>query len=151
MGSAGASGAWLQSTRGDDFSLNYPLLLNPNGGNVGIGTTTPNAKLTVVGAIQSQANVIATGGAVDLSLSNTHVLQAVGGTSINLTNPTHGTAYTLIVSDTNSRTYTFSGCTTRFSPANAATTAGTETIYGITTVNISGTWYCYITWSTGFQ
>jgi hypothetical protein len=41
------SGAWLQSVDQFNLSLAYPLVLNPNGGNVGIGTTSPNAKFTV--------------------------------------------------------------------------------------------------------
>jgi hypothetical protein len=48
MGCAGGTGMWLQSTDLTDLSLKYPLLLNPNGGNVGIGTTSPtNAKLHI--------------------------------------------------------------------------------------------------------
>jgi len=43
VGCAGASGMWLQSTDSTDLSIEYPLLLNPNGGSVGIGTTSPNA------------------------------------------------------------------------------------------------------------
>lgn len=41
IGCAGGIGMWLQSTDLTDLSLKYPLLLNPNGGNVGIGTTAP--------------------------------------------------------------------------------------------------------------
>lgn len=42
---------WLQATRDNDLSIEYPLLLNPNGGNVGIGTASPtnDAKLDVAG------------------------------------------------------------------------------------------------------
>jgi hypothetical protein len=39
MGSAGASGAWLQASDKTALGTNYSLLLNPNGGNVGIGCT----------------------------------------------------------------------------------------------------------------
>ncbi len=49
MGSGGLSGFWLQSTDITNLSKNYPLLLNPNGGNVGIGATEPSAKLHVAG------------------------------------------------------------------------------------------------------
>jgi hypothetical protein len=42
-------GAWLQSADKTTLAVNYPLLLNPNGGNVGIGTTTPVQKLHLLG------------------------------------------------------------------------------------------------------
>jgi len=42
----------------------FPILLNPYGGNVGIGTTTPSQKLTVAGTIQSTDLL---GGATTLS------------------------------------------------------------------------------------
>src|SRR3972149_384616 len=40
---------WLQATDATDLSQQYILSLNPNGGNVGIGTTNPGAKLQVEG------------------------------------------------------------------------------------------------------
>jgi len=43
----GSSGAALQATAQNDLSQTYPLALNPNGGNVGIGTTTPADLLTI--------------------------------------------------------------------------------------------------------
>jgi hypothetical protein len=45
MGSAGASGAWLQASDKTALGTNYSLLLNPNGGNVGIGTSSPSNTL----------------------------------------------------------------------------------------------------------
>ena len=50
IGGNGGSGSWIQVTEGGDLSTNYKLLLNPNGGNVGIGLTAPEAKLHVIGA-----------------------------------------------------------------------------------------------------
>ena len=47
LGMNGASGGWLQMTNRGDLSQVYPLNLNPNGGFVGIGTTTPSYPLTV--------------------------------------------------------------------------------------------------------
>ena len=47
LGGNSGNGLWLQSTDITALNLNYPLLLNPNGGNVGIGTTAPTARLDV--------------------------------------------------------------------------------------------------------
>jgi hypothetical protein len=41
--------SWLQSRDASDYSTNYYLSLNPNGGNVGIGITSPIHKLSVNG------------------------------------------------------------------------------------------------------
>ncbi len=48
-GTASPYPAWIQVSSETDLSLNFPLLLNPNGGNVGIGTTNPLNTLNVVG------------------------------------------------------------------------------------------------------
>jgi fibronectin-binding autotransporter adhesin len=40
MGQAGTAGSWLQSRLATNYATNYPILLNPNGGYVGIGTST---------------------------------------------------------------------------------------------------------------
>jgi hypothetical protein len=47
IGNNGSVGSWLQSTRSNDLSVYDPILINPRGGFVGIGTTTPGALLTV--------------------------------------------------------------------------------------------------------
>ena len=38
---------WIQVTDASNQAIQYPLLLQPNGGNVGIGTNSPTAKLEV--------------------------------------------------------------------------------------------------------
>jgi hypothetical protein len=53
MGSNSSGGFWLQSTDILNLGLNYPLMLNPNGGNVGIGTNAPGNRLTIQRTIGS--------------------------------------------------------------------------------------------------
>ncbi|MFM6929529.1 MAG: beta strand repeat-containing protein, partial [Bdellovibrio sp.] len=100
-------------------------------GAVAIGASTTSAKLTVAGSVISTTNTIATGGAVDLSLSNIHYLASVGGSTIALNNMVNGGVYTIVVADLTPRTYTFSGCSASyFSPANEDTDSSGQTIYG---------------------
>ncbi len=62
IGVNSSGGAWLQYTHKGDLSQSFPLLLNPNGGNVGIGTTNPGTyKLAVVGKIHATEIVVETG------------------------------------------------------------------------------------------
>src|SRR3989442_2898456 len=48
---------WIQARDNSGYSFFYPLALNPQGGNVGIGTLTPNFKLDVAGNINSNATI----------------------------------------------------------------------------------------------
>ena len=47
IGQGGGTGSWLQSCDTGNLATTYPLLLNPVGGNVGIGTTSINSRLVV--------------------------------------------------------------------------------------------------------
>ena len=52
---------WIQSRDLSTYTLNYPLALNPNGGGVGINTSsTSNNTLTVGGTIQSTGTIRST-------------------------------------------------------------------------------------------
>jgi hypothetical protein len=58
MGVRGSgAGAWLQSNDIANQAATYPLLLNPTGGNVGIGTTNPLGNLHVRGTAAAGAAV----------------------------------------------------------------------------------------------
>jgi hypothetical protein len=57
FGQNGVAGSWLQSRNAGDYTSNFPLLLNPNGGKVGIGMTTPTYKLELSEDNTSQINV----------------------------------------------------------------------------------------------
>ena len=73
--------AFLQAQRVDGAATAFNMLLQPNGGNVGVGTTTPAQKLTVVGTIFSSSGgfrfpdgttqtTAAAGGASTMSAAN---------------------------------------------------------------------------------
>ena len=76
MGTAGATGAWLQASDRTGLGTNYSILLNPNGGNVGIGATTPGYKLEVNGT----AHVVntLTAGAIGIPSQGITLNQAFG-------------------------------------------------------------------------
>ncbi|WP_413585259.1 beta strand repeat-containing protein [Bdellovibrio sp. HCB274] len=140
-------------------AIGYPIATVTTGSivaiaqRVGINTTSPssNTKLEVAGTIVSTPNSLS-GATVNLATSNTAVLSAVGGTAITLSNMTNGGNYTLVIKDTTSRTYTFTGCTTsKFLPPNAATISGTWSTYNILTLSNGANWDCVITWATGYQ
>ena len=48
---------WIQSQFSGGSSAYYPLNINPLGGNVGIGTTTPRAALDVSGNASVSGNI----------------------------------------------------------------------------------------------
>jgi hypothetical protein len=87
FGSNGVLGqGWIQSTDRSNLALNYDLLLNPNGGNVGVGTTTPGAKMDIHGAganillgvdsyIRSSPNLNDNGAAFPLQIGPTKDVQ----------------------------------------------------------------------------
>ena len=60
FGSAVASpyGLWIQGTDPTNFAQTYPIILNPNGGNVGLGTTGPGAKLGITTAAGGDALIL---------------------------------------------------------------------------------------------
>ncbi len=54
---------WMQAQRNDAGTSVYNILLNPNGGNVGIGTTAPQHQFVVSNAGAAGIELVTTGGA----------------------------------------------------------------------------------------
>jgi hypothetical protein len=89
---------WIQATDYTGLNNNYNLLLNPNGGNVGIGTTSPDGKLHIQDG--SAGVVTAADGANDLVIETSQtsgmsilcgagwasIIQFGGGTDNNIGN-----------------------------------------------------------------
>jgi len=65
FGTVAAGQAWLQVSDINNYASNFSLLLNPNGGNLLIGTTTDNgAKLQVNGNIDTNGTLLTNYGAL---------------------------------------------------------------------------------------
>jgi len=66
------AGNWIQSTDSANLATNYALRLNPNGGNVGVGTgtTAPTSPLTLGGTLA--VPYITTGTATSFALTGAH-------------------------------------------------------------------------------
>jgi hypothetical protein len=88
--------AWLQAGRKDGTASAYNILLNPSGGNVGIGTTGPGYKLDVRGAPtggDSQAAFVSNSG-TNVSYGGILALNSAGrGLYINVGDASGSTGY----------------------------------------------------------
>ncbi len=81
-----ATYAWIQARSESAYGTNYNLILNPNGGNVGIGTTAPTAKLNLVGGgirIATGFGNTATRPAINTSSIGSYEIRGVGGATQN--------------------------------------------------------------------
>ncbi|MHA8084249.1 hypothetical protein U8695_01600 [Aquirufa antheringensis] len=77
---------WIQARSESGYGTNYNLVLNPNGGNIGIGTATPTAKLNLVGGgmrIATGFTNIGTRPAINTSSIGNYEIRGVGGASQN--------------------------------------------------------------------
>jgi hypothetical protein len=61
VGSSSTTGFWFQTANSGGLGTSYPIKLNPNGGNVGIGSNaTPVVALDVAGAVRAGSSVSVT-------------------------------------------------------------------------------------------
>jgi len=97
----GPTYAWIQATNKAGLGTNYSLSLNPNGGNVGIGTTAPTHKLHVngdmrlTGALRDSNNAKGSAG---------QVLSSTGSATDWIPLPATATVYTPKVYNLNNST-----------------------------------------------
>jgi hypothetical protein len=101
MGVSNASpwGSWLQAQDANNLATEYPLLLNPNGGNVGIGTVSP-AKLLHLSESADGAKLRITRAGLsewDFSIGNTSTLTGVGSGALEILPQNGGTANELAI------------------------------------------------------
>jgi hypothetical protein len=68
---------WIQGTHPADLSVLIPLALNPNGGNVGIGTTSPGNKLSILNGVSGSFVQL---GSTIADVANTEVGRISGNT-----------------------------------------------------------------------
>ena len=139
-------GFWTANTGSPSISEKMRLTAN---GQLLVGTTTsdPYAKLLVQGTIVSQQS-LASGAVADFAYGNSLVLTTVPSSSISLSGMAAGGHYTLVIEDTTSRSYSFSGCTTvKMVPASSPTSGAS-----IFKIYYGGSNYstCFINWTTGY-
>ena len=106
-----ASYAWLQATNAGGLGINYNIAINPNGGNVGIGTTAPAQKLHVNGVIQWGGGTSAPFAYSGIDGGGLYIEQVDSGINagkIRLQTRTNNTgAYTQLSIDADNRRFTF--------------------------------------------
>jgi hypothetical protein len=128
-------------------ALGQPLTIKRSSGNVGIGTTAPNVKLDVVGAVVSRVNNAGSGTSIDWSLSNIAYTTANCG-AFTFSNMQDGGSYTLAVQGATSATCSFShsGLTFKLPVGHGATTASKHTLYSFLRAGSN----VYVTWIPGY-
>jgi hypothetical protein len=149
MGTLTASpyGSYVQShNKGAAISL--PLLLNPVGGNVGIGTSNPTSTLEVNGSATNTA-AYNSGSATAILFNNSNLAYtSASPTAFFLQGIKNGGTYTLAVQGTTSGTASFTAAGFTFKSINNGTTiAGKDTLY--TFVVMGTTVYVYM--AAGFN
>jgi hypothetical protein len=126
-----------------------PQMVVQSTGNVGIGTTTPAAKLDVNGQIRSVAYNAGTSMSIDWNNGNNQYTAPSGNAcaAVAFTNMLDGGSYTLAVQGVTSGTCTFSqsGLTFVYAPANDP--VNSDAVYTFLRMGTK----VYVSWVSGFQ
>lgn len=137
-------------TIGTNSSANLNLRTNSNtrmtitsAGNVGVGTTNPNARLQVAGAIVSNVYNASSSTTIDWSNGNVQYTSASCG-AFTFSNMQDGGVYSLIVQGSASGTCSFShyGLVFRLPADHGETTPNTHTVYSFLRAGTN----VYVTW-----
>ena len=83
---------WLQSRNQTNYAANYSLALNPNGGNVGVGTVSPNYKLDVQGGSINSSGGLCIAGDCKTAWNQVGSQWTTSGTTINYSTGNVGVA-----------------------------------------------------------
>jgi len=129
------------------------LLLNPNGGNVGIGTTSPRGGLDVNSTIIAKAATLNGTSIIDFSLGNVQYTNANCG-AFQFNHLKDGTTYSFVVKGTTAQTCSFTaysdagvtGLTVHLPPGHGATTNAKHTLYSVMVVGAD----VYLSWIPGY-
>jgi hypothetical protein len=116
-------------------------------GNIGVGNSSPNARLDVSGAIVSRIVNNCSSTSFDFSSGNNQYTSANCG-SYTLSNMQDGGVYYIIVKGTTSATcsFTHSGLTVRMPTGHGATTATRHTVYTFMRAGAD----LYVSWQPGY-
>ena len=126
-----------------------PLMVITDVGKVGIGTTTPAAKLQITGGQAVGSFLSNAGTSIDWNSGNIQTTSASAG-GISMLNLIEGAGYTLILNNATGGSYTLSGTglTFKCSPSCTITVdPGKDTVIGI----VRGGSTVWASWTKGFQ
>jgi hypothetical protein len=105
FGTNGSGVCWMQNRANTNLATNYPLALNPNGNNVGIGNINPGYKLDVTGdcnitgTYRVNGTPLATGGGLTTTTGDIHGSRAMNTVYQNTSGKAMWVSVTLFVNN----------------------------------------------------
>jgi hypothetical protein len=121
---------WLQSRSIGNYAINYACLLNPNGGNVGIGTANPSTKLSVEDTSVAGGR-IDTGVTLNVNINDSSFSTTIGGGA---------TPFGINVLQAASGSYRFCQFNSGYSPGSGGALDAEFIVYGNGNVTADGSY-----------